>query len=74
MSTLLILLGILVGGLAGYKYGKKKGLDDSYVIIDLDGHRKLDKLVTKFKNDHPSDKCIIILDRLGCEVLHDDDV
>lgn len=36
MATLLLIAGIIVGALAGFRFGRQRGLRDSYVIMPLD--------------------------------------
>ena len=64
MNTFLILVAIIVGVLIGYKYGKTKGLDESWVAISKADVMEILKGTKDMTNEEH-----LVLDRDGWEIL-----
>lgn len=70
METILIIAGILAGGFAGHKFGLKRGLDRSFVIVDEDSIDQLNETLADARKSQPEVKeWFIQMDRKGFDVF-----
>ena len=79
MTTLLLLLGIAVGVAAGFKFGRdkgrKQGLSNSYIIIEVQDAYDMAKDLRKSVKDGKIDpkKDVVLMDRDEWRVIGQDD-